>query len=203
MSETNSMNMEDSYLQEKYESLDEKDLELKKEVKGLDSNDDEKTFILRLEGSSDISITKDLMEISKVIKIAIENSTDEIPIMPLSTSIITGHQLELIVEYMNLCKKYNSSKDITAPPAPLKSKDLTDCAGEGLPKEIVDFVNGIRDNHGGLNMVYGLINTCNYLDIHGLMHLLCAYIAAQMKGLPMETVEKVLDPNDPTNGDEK
>jgi len=184
--------------------MNESDIDIVGLDSGSEDNTDDSTFIIQLDGNN-TSLTMDLKSISKIIEtgLELEKETGGVPVIPLLSDSINPTQLALIVEYMNLCKQHNNSKDITKPPHPLKSKNLNDCAGEGLPKEVIDFVNTIRDNNGGMKMVYELISVCNYLDISGLMHLLCAYVAGQMKGLPMETVEKVLDPSDPTNGDEK
>jgi hypothetical protein len=185
------------------------------ELGGLDDDEEEGTFTIKLEGSDDVVLSKSLISISKLIETSLESalsSGDEELVVVLATNgknddksdSINAKQLALICEYMNLCKTLNNSKDVTKPPQPLTSKNLMDSVCDGLPKEIIEYVNSIRDRDGNnLNTVYNLISVSNYLDIQGLLYLLCAYMAAQMKGLPMENVEKILDPLNKTNGDFK
>jgi hypothetical protein len=174
------------------------------ELGGLDDDDEEeKTFTILLSVSKDSEpdkyvLTQDMLPISNFISKSLEE--DDSKEVELSATSITSPQLKLIVEYFNLCKLHNKSADVEKPPTPLKSKDMMECAATGLPKEVIEFVLRIR-NDGGKRMIYDMINVCNYLDIQGLLHVFCASVASTIKGHPMETVKKILDPNDPETGE--
>ena len=174
-------------------------VKVEEEVEGLDC-EEERVFTIRLEGCKDVELDMSLIGISRLINTSLDNGTETV--MILNKDIVkTNDQLKIIVEYMNLCKKYNKSNDIKRLNSPLKTKNLYDNVGEGLPKEIIDFVLSIRDKYGGMGIIYDVINISNYLDIPGLLYCLCAYIAAQLKNECVEDIIKILDVNDPMTGD--
>src|SRR3989344_9455061 len=175
-------------------------VKVEEEVEGLDC-EEERVFTIRLEGCKDVELDMSLIGISRLINTSLDNGTEE-TVMILNKDIVkTNDQLNIIVEYMNLCKKYNKSNDIKRLNSPLKTKNLYDNVGEDLPKEIIDFVLSIRDKYGGMGIIYDVINISNYLDIPGLLYCLCAYIAAQLKNECVEDIIKILDVNDPMTGD--
>lgn len=167
-------------------------------VGGLDDEEEEDTITVRLVKTNEdddrsvvdeYTLPKDIVLISSMIKTTLENQETNVIDLLEGNSTINQDSLKYIVEYMNMCQKHNSSKDISIIPKPLKSKNIVDCAGDNLPKEILEFVNNIPQKH-----IYKLIETCNYLRIEGFMHALCAVIAGKIKGEPLENIKNILNP---------
>lgn len=172
--------------------------EPEEEIGGLD-DDEKETFTIKV-GERTFTLPIEVVQISKLVNTTVEESggeTKEVTISQVPEKI-----MEVIVEYMNLCNKHNNGKDIVPPEQPLKTKTVLDTAGENRPKEILEFADGLLDRIGKQG-VYDLLAACNYMDIHGFLYTMCATVAAQMKGHPLEKVAKILDPNDPETGREK
>jgi len=159
------------------------------QVMSLD--DDDETFAIRhSSGQEDIVLSKKLLPISKMIEAGISGSSDNL--FPIDQKEVSIVHMNMVVQYMNLCKDFNQNRDVIAPKE-LVSTDLMLYKNENLPAEIIDFVNDIYVSYGKLNM-YDLINVCNYLDIRGLMLLLCSCLATKVKGKTMTEVLSILDP---------
>jgi len=164
-------------------------------VQGLDDDDEDKEVELQSVDEEKVlksfQVSRKLSKMSGLIGTTLNSDSDTSKV-PFPTSSVTPTQLELIVEYMNLCNKHNNSKDVNVLAFPLKSKDLMTYKNE-VPEEILKFVCNISVKHGK-KMVYDMITVANYMDIKGLLHLMCAYIAANLKGNSIEDVKKILDP---------
>ena len=122
--------------------------------------------------------------ISQLIKTSLENDSNETEIyLPL----VNSGPMEIIIEYLSLVKGEDFPYEKVH--IPLKSNKLSECIDNN---PIAEFINRVaRDRM----LLYELISAANYLDIKGLLHLLCMKIATLSKGKNISAFRIALDPN--------
>lgn len=171
------------------------------ELEGLDARsgglDEDISFeeIALSIGEQKINVRKDYARISEVMDVIIEKdeTVTEIPLNELGNLLTEKDKkvnsfeiIGYVVEYMNIHKGvFNKEKDI--PEKPLKTTVLSDITS----KEDANFIDKFDKK---INELYALIETANYLNIQGLLHLACAKIATFIKGKSLEEIQKILDP---------
>jgi len=121
--------------------------------------------------------------LSTLVKTSLETDADatEVPIPG-----VKGEILAKIVEYMN----YHEGKDPGIPDKPLRSKIMKDvCPQHPWDADFIDAIGVQRQ------LLYDVILAANYMDMKSLLHLGCAKVASLIKGVPLNKIKNILDPN--------
>ena len=88
-----------------------------------------------------------------------------------------------IVEYFN----HHQGISAEIPEKPLKSRLMTEVCKDPWD---ATFVDGLSRQE-----LYDLILAANYLDIKPLLHLGCAKVASLIKGVPINKIKNILNPD--------
>jgi len=145
-------------------------------------NDDAGEIILKSnKDGTAVTIQRKYAMLSGVIKTALETdkSATEAPVD------VTGALLQKVVEYLNQHK----GVDPGIPDKPLRSKVMKEVVSDPWDAEFIDALAVERQK------LYDVILAANYLDIKPLLHLGCAKIASLIKGVPVNKLKNILDPN--------
>jgi len=149
---------------------------------GLDDNRGG-TLILRSADGKTFEVPRKNAFLSNLVKTSLETDADatEVPIPG-----VKGEILAKIVEYMN----YHQGKDPGIPDKPLRSKIMKEvCPQHPWDAEFIDAVGVQRQ------LLYDVILAANYMDMKSLLHLGCAKVASLIKGVPLNKIKNILDPN--------
>lgn len=113
-----------------------------------------------------------------------DRDEDELPIS------IKAPTLALVVKFM----QYHKGKDAIPPDQPLRSSKMIDVCRDKWDAEFLDGISAPDREHTAEEnqVVYDLAIAANYLDIHGLLRLVCAKVATWIKGASIEKVRDVL-----------
>jgi len=117
------------------------------------------------------------------VKTSLETDADaaEVPIPG-----VKGEILAKIVEYVN----YHKGVDPGIPDKPLRSKIMKEvCSQHPWDADFIDAIGAQRQ------LLYDVILGANYMDIKSLLHLGCAKVASLIKGVPLNKIKNILDPN--------
>jgi hypothetical protein len=107
--------------------------------------------------------------------------------------------LELIVEYMDMCK----GQDIPEVPKPLSSKLMNEVMTKSPFNNAEPFAHKIfatyidRIGDADKQQLYDLVMASNFLNIKGLLHLGLAKVCTWIKGFPIGDLKHRLLPNGP------
>jgi len=122
--------------------------------------------------------------LSMLVKTSVEQdkSAKEIPIPG-----VKGDTLAHVVEYL----RHHDGKDPGIPDKPLRSKVMKEVVAQPWDADFVDKLGEHRQQ------LYDVILAANYMDIKSLLHLGCAKVASLIKGVPLNKIKGILDPNQP------
>jgi len=144
--------------------------------------------IKSMDGQS-FDVPKKYANISNVVKTSLETDADATEI---NIPGVRGAILAKVVEYMN----YHQGKDPGIPDKPLRSKNMKEvCAQHPWDADFIDAIGNQRQ------LLYDVILAANYMDIKPLLHLGCAKVASLIKGVPLNKIKNILDPNFVDAGD--
>jgi len=136
------------------------------------------------EGEDAITVPRMLTEqLSKLVGSALEPNPEEteVPLLGVKKNV-----LKVIEAYLALRKK--SGTDLPIIPKPLRSKNLEELVAES-DKETIQWLKNVDDTSPtGRLLLYQVIMGANYMDIQGLIHAGCAFIASLIKGEPLDKI---------------
>jgi hypothetical protein len=124
------------------------------------------------------SVNKSYLYISKVITASLEDE-------PTASSIelnLSQHVLEPIVMYMNLCQGI----DVNITPDTMKDNKIEDVITN---QNILSLIDTLGQN---IKLLYQVIDSCNYLDIPGLLNLCLFKVASLIKEEPVRNISGIL-----------
>lgn len=124
-------------------------------------------------------------EYSNVLKTAIENDSKATSIELKVSDRETPYKnaIEAMARFIN----ENETKDII--PHPLRSSVLRE--NENCTDWHVEFLDGFKD----MRQLYDVAHVADYYDIPVLLNLICAKIASEVKGCPVDDIKKRLEDN--------
>lgn len=153
------------------------------DIKGLGS-DQEKTHdqVIEMESKGGYKVKVPYKYIiSVLVRTSLENDRD-CKCVPLPG--VDGEALQDIADYMM------EHKGVEPPliEKPLRSNKMIDVCPHKWDAEFIDKLSTVRQR------LYNFVLATNYMDIGSAMHLGCAKIASLIKGLPLEKIREVLNP---------
>ncbi len=107
-----------------------------------------------------------------------ENEEDEEEYEDLPMAMVDSEELKLIIDYCeyHVAGKETKLEEINPIEQPLKSTSINDVVPEWYANFILNVAHESDDN------VFKLMNAANYMQIHTLIELCCAYIGTNIKG---------------------
>jgi len=154
---------------------------------GLDAPDAGAEIQLKSKEGQMLAVPRKYAMLSGVVKTALESdiSATEAPVD------VTAPILAKIVEYLT----HHQGVDPGIPEKPLRSKIMKEVCSQAWDAEFIDKIGENRQ------LLYDVILAANYLDIKPLLHLGCAKVASLIKGVPINKIKNILDPNYVETGD--
>jgi len=150
---------------------------------GLDSDDKGGNLTLRSQDGQSFELPRKFAYLSTLVKTSLETDADATEI---NIPGVRGAILAKVVEYM----RYHEGKDPGIPDKPLRSKIMKEvCPQHPWDAEFIDAIGVQRQ------FLYDVILAANYMDIKSLLHLGCAKVASLIKGVPLNKIKNILDPN--------
>jgi len=152
-------------------------------VGGLDApaEDGGSDIMLKSKDNDSLAVPRKWALLSGLVKTALESdaSASEAPVD------VASKTLAKVIEYLN----YHKGVDPGVPEKPLRSKIMKEVCSHAWDAEFIDAIGEDRDN------LYNLILAANYMDIKPLLYLGCAKVASLIKGVPIDKIKGILDPN--------
>ena len=135
--------------------------------------DDDPIIKLKANDGKEIEISKKAASKSGIIKGILEDYTDEAEI-PLNK--VNGDILEKVKDYLVHYQDVEPQKI----EVPLKSINFSECVPEWDNKFIGE----------DIEVIFGLLNASNYMDIKSLFELASAKLGSKIKGMNSDSVKK-------------
>lgn len=158
--------------------------EEKKECDMLSLDDDSGTDELTIVSGNDkkFVVTKKQASVSRLLKTCFEQDSEcrEVPL-----PAVNSDALEKVVEYM----VHHNGTEPEPPDKPLRSKDMVNVCKDKWDAHFFDEIGKNR------KLLFDVAKAANYMDMHNMLHTACAKVASLIKGVPLEKIKEVLDPN--------